>query len=107
MIWNRSQPGAPGPQNHGSPLAVECQMLRSFPFFRFFAALSFLVTVPTFGQSTLLWDIGKNDGSAREFSAGPSPRLLYRVGSSKAKTDWPATQSAGSSYEIDFPLRAA
>jgi alpha-mannosidase len=62
--------------------------------------------VSAFPQTKVIWEIGKNDRSAREFRQEPQPQVVYDVHTSDWNRDWPATQNCGTSYWIAFSLRS-
>src|SRR3569832_432505 len=53
-------------------------------------------------QTSVLWEIGRHDRSAREFPKGARTQLRYDVRTSDWKKDWAATQSCGAQYDIAF-----
>ncbi|HWR15010.1 MAG TPA: glycoside hydrolase family 38 C-terminal domain-containing protein [Terriglobales bacterium] len=55
-------------------------------------------------QSKPIWEIGRDDRSAREFPPQPRPGLVYNASNGDWKKDWAATQTCGSPYDITFSL---
>jgi hypothetical protein len=76
---------------------------------RIIAVLLFLLSAiaAVSAQTRPVWEIGKFDQSSSEFPAAARDQVLYRVGTSDWAKDWPATQKAGSKYEIEFPIENA
>ena len=73
---------------------------------RMMAVSIFVLSVITTSsaQTRTVWEIGKFDQSSSEFPAAARDQTLFRVGISDPTKDWPATQKAGSKYELQFPL---
>ena len=73
---------------------------------RIMTVLMFLLSAAAaaLSQTRTMWEIGKFNQSSSEFPAAARGQALYRVGTSDSTKDWPATQRAGSKYEIQFPL---
>ncbi|MBS1816099.1 MAG: hypothetical protein JSS87_14605 [Acidobacteria bacterium] len=57
-------------------------------------------------QSTLLWQIGKSDQSAKEFPIGPVDHISYEIEKNHWEHDWAATQAEGAPYKITFTLQS-
>src|SRR3954462_11535658 len=60
-----------------------------------------------FPQTKVIWEIGSNDKSAREFPQDSRPQLAYDIRTSSWRKDWAATQNCGAPYEITFPVDAS
>lgn len=73
--------------------------------FSFFATLLLLVAAPLSAE-TSIWKIGQKDQSSLEFTSGPRKEVVYRIGSSDWKHEWPGTQENGSKYAIEFNLES-
>src|SRR3954452_22117776 len=66
----------------------------------------FLLTTAelAFPQTKVIWEIGRNDKSAREFPQDSRPQVAYDIHTSNWIKDWTATQNCGGPYEITFSV---
>ncbi|HET8638504.1 MAG TPA: polysaccharide lyase family protein, partial [Acidobacteriaceae bacterium] len=71
------------------------------------AVLCSLSITSAAAQQSTLWEIGKNDKSAREFSAGPRSAFVFDADKDNWTTAWPAEQEQGVPYTIEFPLNGS
>src|SRR3954462_9387305 len=72
---------------------------------RVLAILCLLINAASaFSQDKVIWEIGRNDKSAREFQQPTRPQVSYDVRTTDWKKDWPATQACGAPYEIVFSI---
>lgn len=65
-----------------------------------------MLTSLSYSQKAVVWQIGQYDRSSLEFSSKARAQVIYRVGESDWKKDWPGEQLAGSTYKIEFSLDA-
>jgi hypothetical protein len=63
-----------------------------------------LAAASLIAQPRQVWEIGTFDQSSREFSAGGQGQVVFRVGQSDWRKDWPGEQIAGRPFRIDFEL---
>lgn len=63
-----------------------------------------LPTAAGAAQRTTVWEIGKSDKSAREFSPGPRSALVFDADKDDWAKNWVAEQDAGIPYIITFRL---
>ena len=66
-----------------------------------------LAITATAGQTRTLWEIGKDDPVTVWFRSGSREHLVYEVGKSDWKTDWPSGEREGAAYEVRFAMDAA
>lgn len=67
----------------------------------------FLSVLPAAGQTRTLWEIGKDDPATVWFRSGPKDHVVYEVGKSDWKRDWPSEEKTGAAYEVHFTIDAA
>ncbi len=71
-----------------------------------FLAIVFFLPLTLPAQTRTVWEIGKFDESAFEFSSLPIPNVAFTVGKSSPKQDWPQSQRPGTHSKIAFSLDA-
>src|SRR5690348_14628755 len=70
-------------------------------------ALCSLSITSAAAQKATLWEIGKNDKSAREFSSGPRAAFVFNADKDNWATAWAAEQNEGVPYTIEFHLHGS
>lgn len=70
------------------------------------SAFAIVISVaPAIGQPRPLWRIGADDPAAGGFAAGHRDHLVYEIGKSDWKSDWPADERTGAAYEVHFNIQ--
>jgi hypothetical protein len=54
------------------------------------------------GTTRTLWEIGTDDPAKALFRSEPKDHVVYEVGKSDWKTDWPSDERTGAAYEVHF-----
>ena len=71
------------------------------------AVLCSLSITSAAAQQSTLWEIGKNDKSAREFSVGSRSAFVFNADKDNWATAWAAEQEQDVPYTIEFPLHGS
>jgi len=66
--------------------------------------LAGLLPMITQAQTPAVWQIGKFDESPVEFARGAQDSVVFRVGTSDPRKDWPGGQETGHTYQILFSI---